>query len=199
MLTRQLAHTRRKQQLVKRKSLIHDKSCVPKQNKVKYFHWYENVWILRKILQKYFESDSFLFASFLDFCLINRSERKKEKKTYVKQNNVLICTATHEWQSSRQDTRECILSLFVLKSEWISVNLWCGWMTEWVRARDRFMHMLLPCGCVCVVNPLVNTAALARPLAHLAVCNARVLVTHLGSLFHLGSTFERQCWHVRWQ
>lgn len=44
------------------------------------------------------------------------------------------------------------------------------------------MHMPCVCVCVSVVNPLVNTTALARPLAHLAVCNARVLVTRLGPL-----------------
>ena len=42
------------------------------------------------------------------------------------------------------------------------------------------MHVLLECGCVCVVNPLVNTTALGRPLVHLTVYNARVLVTLLG-------------------
>lgn len=51
----------------------------------------------------------------------------------------------------------------------------------------------------CVVNPLVNTTALARPLAHLAACSAQLLVTRLGPPLHLGSTFDRQDWHTRWQ
>lgn len=46
--------------------------------------------------------------------------------------------------------------------------------------------------CACVVNPPVNTTALARPLAHLAACSAQVLVTRLGPPLHLGTAFDRQ-------
>lgn len=84
---------------------------------------------------------------------------------------VLICVCPRTWTATeRQD-------------EW-------AWSPGWLHA------------CVvsaCVVNPLVNTTALARPLAHLAACSAQLLVTRLGPPLHLGSTFDRRDWHTRWQ